>query len=247
MKKLDLLVFDVKGKFAHFRKFYTNSSSLSYSVPPRTTVAGMIAAILGLERDSYYTDFSKENVKIAVRKMSVNRKLMVTMNYIKATNINEVIKAKEHTQIPLELLTSEENVCYRIYVNIKDAKLMKELEKRLEEKKYFYAPYLGAAPFNCKFDFIGKINGVIHKDMKKEIEVSSVINSDYIVDESIDVLSPNLCLIKEKMPCDFLEGRVIKKADSYILNENCESIKLKVKEEYVNLEYQGITENIVFM
>ena len=51
---MDLLVFDISGKFAHFRKYYTNSSSLTYLVPPRTSIYGLIAGILGLERDSYY-------------------------------------------------------------------------------------------------------------------------------------------------------------------------------------------------
>ena len=44
------VIFDIEGKFAHFRKIYTNSSSLSYLVPPRTTVQGIIAAMLGYER-----------------------------------------------------------------------------------------------------------------------------------------------------------------------------------------------------
>ena len=49
---MKIIVFDIKGKFAHFRKFYTNSSSLTYGIPPRTAICGILAAILGLERDS---------------------------------------------------------------------------------------------------------------------------------------------------------------------------------------------------
>lgn len=64
---MKFLVFDLKGKFAHFRKFYTNSSSLSYLVPPRTVIEGMVAAILGFERDSYYDMFSAENLLVAVQ------------------------------------------------------------------------------------------------------------------------------------------------------------------------------------
>ncbi|KPA09783.1 CRISPR-associated protein Cas5 domain protein, partial [Candidatus Magnetomorum sp. HK-1] len=39
---LKILSFRLNGRFAHFRKFYTNSSSLSYFVPPRTAIIGML-------------------------------------------------------------------------------------------------------------------------------------------------------------------------------------------------------------
>lgn len=66
---MKIIIFELWGKFAHFRKFYTNSSSLSYSVPPRTTIEGIIAAILGYERDSYYEKFNPDNLYVAVRKV----------------------------------------------------------------------------------------------------------------------------------------------------------------------------------
>lgn len=51
-----VLIFDIKGPMAHFRKFYTNSSSLSYLVPPKTVVAGLIAGLLGLPSERHTKD-----------------------------------------------------------------------------------------------------------------------------------------------------------------------------------------------
>ncbi len=65
---MKITVFDLYGKFAHFRKFYTNSSSLTYLIPPRTTIEGIIAALLGYERDSYYDVLSVDKLNIAVKK-----------------------------------------------------------------------------------------------------------------------------------------------------------------------------------
>jgi CRISPR-associated protein Cas5h len=78
---MDIIIFEISGKFAHFRKFYTNSSSLSYSVPSRTTVEGIIAAILGLERDTYYEKLSLDNCKIAIEKVNKTRKINQSLNY----------------------------------------------------------------------------------------------------------------------------------------------------------------------
>lgn len=81
---MKMIIFDLYGRFAHFRKFYTNSSSLSYSVPPRTTIEGIIAALLGYERDSYYDLLDVDKLNVAVRKIGESRKVMQSLNYIKA-------------------------------------------------------------------------------------------------------------------------------------------------------------------
>ncbi len=112
---MKVIVFDLYGKFAHFRKFYTNSSSLSYSIPPRTTIEGMIGALLGYDRDSYYEILGADKLKIAVKKMSKTRKIMQSLNYIKADSPGKLKFPKEHTQIPFEILVGDEIIKYRIY------------------------------------------------------------------------------------------------------------------------------------
>ena len=37
----------LSGRFAHFRRFYANASPLTYDLPPRTALAGLIGAIMG--------------------------------------------------------------------------------------------------------------------------------------------------------------------------------------------------------
>src|SRR5699024_8934235 len=123
-----IVIFELSGKFAHFRKFYTNSSSLSYSVPPRTTAEGIIAAILGYDRDSYYDLLNVDNLGIAVEKMNRTRKIMQSLNYIRATSPGDIISPKDHTQIPFELLTGDENVRYRFYVTHKEQTILEEIK-----------------------------------------------------------------------------------------------------------------------
>ena len=57
-----LLAFDIWGEYGYFRRGYTTTSTVSYPFPSRTTIAGLVSSILGLERDSYYDIFSKENI-----------------------------------------------------------------------------------------------------------------------------------------------------------------------------------------
>jgi CRISPR-associated protein Cas5h len=81
---IKLLSFEIRGRFAHFRKFYTNSSSLSYFIPPRTTIIGMLGAILQYDRDSYYDIFNENDFRISVAVTSnvKIKKQMQCMNYL---------------------------------------------------------------------------------------------------------------------------------------------------------------------
>jgi CRISPR-associated protein Cas5h len=58
--------FTVRGEWAHFRRVEANRTKMTYRLPPRTTVAGMVAAISGYDRDSYYDLFGSEESAIAI-------------------------------------------------------------------------------------------------------------------------------------------------------------------------------------
>lgn len=49
---MDCLSFRWHGRYGHFLRAEANVNALSYPVPPRTAVLGLIAAILGLEKDA---------------------------------------------------------------------------------------------------------------------------------------------------------------------------------------------------
>lgn len=249
MKK-DILIFDIQGYGAHFRKFYTNSSSLSYSVPPRTVLSGLIAAIMGIDRDAYYDDFSTDNIGIGVKKNKRTRKIMQTLNYLKITSSKHFQLPEEHTQIPFEIILGEHgHVSYRLYVSHKDTNFMVELERRIKEKRYFYSPYLGAAPFSCSTNYVDRITGNEIKT-NDSIKISTLIPYDELEEKGVELTKidiSSVIIMKEKMPCEFTGDRNIKSVKSYIYDENTNPLPVRLKTNYINLKYKGIEENITFM
>jgi len=241
---MKLIVFDIGGVCAHFRKFYTNSSSLSYSIPSRTTVAGIIAAILGYERDSYYEIFSCSNLNIAIRKMSKTRKIMQSLNYMKATTTTELVCPKEHTQIPFELVVGDNGVKYRIYVSHKDDEIMRRLYESLKNKSSIYPPYLGAAPFCASFELIGTYEAEERIGDNNFVEISTVISQNNIADKGLKLV-PGVSIFKDRMPREFGHGREIRETASYIYDENLNPLLVKVKYSYYVIKETG--ENILFM
>lgn len=50
MTPTKILCFELFGDYAQFRKFFTNMSPLSFSIPPRTVLMGIIGAMLGVDK-----------------------------------------------------------------------------------------------------------------------------------------------------------------------------------------------------
>ena len=48
MNSKELLIFDIRGEYGHFRKYNTTTSPLTYSIPTRTAIAGILGAILAI-------------------------------------------------------------------------------------------------------------------------------------------------------------------------------------------------------
>ncbi len=95
--------FVIAGKLAHFRRFYTNSSSLSYPIPPPPTLRGLLGAALGLGPE-YAERFLKW--RFSVRPLAPWRYLLQTVNHlmIKKGAATRNLAGGEHTQVPLQLV-----------------------------------------------------------------------------------------------------------------------------------------------
>ena len=220
-KQIDrILSFKLSGKFAHFRKFYTNASSLSYLIPPRTVIIGLLASILKLPRDSYYNDFNEDNCKISVSisENTVIKKKMQSMNYLHPKYYDLLTKGKgevTHSQCKLELLISsiEKNIEYIIYFGFCEGnKLFSDLEKKIKNNDFGYGVYLGQRQFRASIDYITTY-------YKNKNEVCFLENSKYLdsvcLQENTDIdLDNEVDIVVEQMPIHMKKEESNKKSQS---------------------------------
>ena len=248
-----ILAFDLTGPMAHFRKYFTNSSSLSYDFPPRTTVVGTIAGILGLERDSYYEDFGIEKCHIAVKIKEPTRSIQRTVNYLSVKNASELNGSAGHTQIPLEIILpkdiKEDKLCFRVYFWHKNEGIMTELYTRLAKRSFVYPISLGLS------EFLGNIeNAQVYKDIEAResldfIDISTVCNLNLIEDRGLDILTDNESkqYIKEIVPISFTANREDMLPGEFVYERTGKKIKAKLKKYYFSIKNNGARENITFM
>lgn len=240
------VIFDIEGKFAHFRKIYTNSSSLSYSVPPRTTLQGLIAAMLGYERDSYYTELNSEKLHLAVKKNGPTYNMTQTLNYIKAVSSGELVKPKEHTQIPFEVIGADPAVSYRVYASGEYFDGLEKLIERLRQGYFVFPPTLGTAFFLADVDYVAQVE-FERLEPTGYVPAATVLDTDLI--ENIGVSGDQLSLIKEKMPRDFGDERTLLPAKAYLVESSGKPVPVILKKGVScwRVNYDGREEYLTFM
>ena len=146
---LRMAVFDIWSDYGHFRRGSTTTSPLTYPIPTRTAIAGTVAAILGIPRDSYYHLFDEKNSAIAVQILNPIRKTTINQNLID-TKTGFYLRDNEgqRTQIPYEFL---KNPKFRIFVWLEDNKIFSQLCNLISERKTVYTLYMGLTEHIAQF------------------------------------------------------------------------------------------------
>jgi len=258
---MKIICFDLAGKFAHFRKYYANNTALSFTLPPRTAVMGMLAAMLGRPRDSYYREFSSSHLRVGLRILTPLKKTFHRVNHLKVENASDFQGAKGHTQTPFEVVTGmdirTDFVCYRLYLSaVSDSDTaratLEKIEKNLHEKSRTYPLSLGTANFTAQIqDFrIFTENDFQERPAPMDfMSLHSAIFSERVV--AIDTRSNSKLLAEEELlPADFVDNynRELSRMHRLFFAIDGQPLPLKITGNYFELCKVGEEpENIVFL
>ena len=70
------------SKFGVFRDPMTITQNITLPIPPKTTVGGILASIIGLDYDKYFKDENYFNFKYSVVLLKEIRKKSFAQNYV---------------------------------------------------------------------------------------------------------------------------------------------------------------------
>lgn len=264
------LTFDISGDFGFFKKFYTTSSPLTYEIPPKTALTGILGAILGL---SYKQRYKLFECKFGIRILNPIRKIYLGINWLntKVRNSKNFLNSSKefleclqlptnpsiatflgmgwtgqspHTQAKLELLKEPK---YRIYypnTNI----FFDDLIEQIKAHKSFFTPFLGVSEFICDFKFHELYSLTKIENNISEIEISTIIPTNLL---NLDISNPinfkHSNLYKINTPYLMEYPRIIKNYQDIFYNPLGKSIKVVVIEYYeLRAKNNKNIENVVF-
>lgn len=234
------LVFDIWGDYAHFKKIYVTTSALTYSLPFKTTIYGLVGAIIGLDnkKNGYLDHFNEENCQLAIQ----------VINPVKIQRININFSPKpgpikdNRKPTTMEYLVKPR---FRIFFSHKDEQIYNSLKENLEEKRTVYTPVLGLAHCIANFEFLGEyeltrgsgnamIDSILLKSLVKSLDTSSWNENDVRVQE------------QTMYPLEMNTTREVTKRDNVLFDLNGNPIQAEV-EHYFNLNLDGKKVNIMMM
>jgi CRISPR-associated protein Cas5h len=217
-----VIVFDVWGDYAHFRKNYSTSSPLTYSFPPRTALSGLIGAIAGLDKAEYFRHFFKDDAKIGCKILEPVKKVRIGENLIDTKSAVKMHLIKNRTQIRFEFVKDPK---YRVYFSHTDEEFFNKVRDHLVNHQSVYTPCLGLSQFICNFWFVGEFE---LKKSEGDVQI-------------IDSVVPGRCLIEtdfeeereyfsEVMPDEMGEAREVTNYSEILFERNGKRIKARAKE-----------------
>ncbi len=217
------LIFDIWGDFGHFKKFYTTSSPLTFSVPPPTAIYGILGAILGLSKNDYLNHINGKTTKIAIQTLKPIKKTRMTLNLIDTKNSGSFHLVKTRTQIKTEFL---KNPAYRLFININNKDLFNELIKKVKNKENHYTVSLGLANLLANFSYAGLGEA---QPIDTSNKVDTAILSENI--EEIEVKEGKK-YFKEKLPIDMSPDREPLAYKDVVMELNGNSLEGRFKNCY---------------
>lgn len=249
MKKI--LIFDVWGDYAHFRRFYTTTSPLSFPIPPRTALCGLIAAIIGLEKEAnnYLNYFPLNNIHIALKLLHPIKKTVISENLIHTKNAKGpgMNLITNRTQIRFEFLKDQK---YRLYFHCSNdsSTVYQKLKQNLPQHKMIYTPCLGLSENIANYKFLGEFEFNFCYCPDKYISIDSVLPLAKISKDEGIMFDKEGEYFSIRIPLEMNTERIVTKYGDIIFNRNCMPINAKLTEPYININYSdGRQENIVFM
>jgi CRISPR-associated protein Cas5h len=184
----------VRGPWGHFRRIEGNVVKQTYRIIPRTTVAGLLAAVLGIERDGYYDLFGADSSRIAIEPVREIRTVNMPINSLStaAENLHSLnSRGKISVKLPDPTdLRQQHNYevlvdpAYRIDIALADDQWYEKLRETLEAGKSHYVPSLGLSEHLAEIEYHGEF----------EIEDGSeedTVAIDSAVPDAVDEVVPD--------------------------------------------------------
>jgi CRISPR-associated protein Cas5h len=160
-----VLIFDLSGPFAHYKKIFATTTALTYPLPPKTSLYGLVAAILGLEKEgnAYLDSFREGSCRLAIRLMRPVASQRLTMNL--RPSFGSLRKTENRKPTLMEFVDRPH---YRIYFTHTDDVLYDRLKHLLERGQSVYTPTLGLANLIAKVTYVGE--GMARREAGEDVD-----------------------------------------------------------------------------
>lgn len=157
---MELINFRLSGRFGHFLRAEASVSALSYPVPPRTVILGILGAVLGIPKDEPQILLEPAQIAISGRLPKTHwhrSKLRKDPPAALPRVIRKSQKPDRNTIPEKATLILQEwlfNPRYTVWVSIPEPYHV-ELKSRLNKRQWHFTPSLGLSEMLADIEYLG--------------------------------------------------------------------------------------------
>lgn len=245
---MEVLSFKISGKLAHFRKFYANNTAFSFTIPPRTSLMGIVAAFMGWQRDSYYEVLASENINFGIRVLTPLKKSFHRLNLLSIKKLGDLSKKWSsdfrgeggRIQTPFEIVSgwdlTKDDVTYQVFLSPTEQgkNIFHDIKEHFLEKQPVFNISLGIANFNASFTDIAFIDNTEIEVIESDdyLPLSSAVPSNYVVDLEFKEKDASMYnfVEEELMPSDFLSNnnREVRRMNRILFSTTANPLRIKL-------------------
>ena len=176
-----MFAFRLWSRFGAFRDPITITQNVTLSIPPKTTVGGMLAAIIGLDYNEYFENPMYFDFGYSLVLLNPIRKISFSQNYIEDYTKKSATKhkaLKNYLTSPEDCLskylilkmTKPKPIRRELLINpgyiifIKDFIYENDIIKRLQSHDTCFSLYMGNSEFPANYKYI-KCNEIIERQL----------------------------------------------------------------------------------
>lgn len=157
---MELINFQLSGRCAHFLRAEASASALSYPVPPRTVILGILGAVLGLPKDKPQIVLEPANIAISGKlpkthwhRVKLRKDPPAPLPcFIRKTQKSDKNTAPEKATLILQEWLFEPN--YTVWVSIPEP-YHADLRNRLNNRQLHFTPCLGLSEMMADTEYLG--------------------------------------------------------------------------------------------
>lgn len=185
---MNVIVFEYTARFGHFLRAEAGVSGITYPIPPRTALLGLVGAVLGMEKDEPQTLLAQASIavggpspkrfwhRVNVRKDPPNPLSLVfklTVGRGTKEGKSKETKSEKNCRLSQEWLWQPR---YRVWV-VLPSPYQCDFADRLINRRWYYSPCMGLSELTADLRLVGRFEGtplaagihVVHSVARREV------------------------------------------------------------------------------
>ena len=238
-----ILAFDISAPYGHFKVIYATTSALTYPIPSKTAIYGLVGNIIGLsnKENEYLRSFEEGKCKIAIQVLNPISTQRININW--SASPGSISYPTKNPRKPT-LVEHLSNPSYRVYFKHEDDVIYSSLKKHLKTHTSVYTPCMGLAYLLANFEFTGEYG--IEEKPGCELDVHSIIPMSKFEGFGEEIERDNFVTSMSQYAVEMTPTRDVTKREEVLFDRKGLPIRAKVKSCHTLKEADKETNIILF-